>query len=197
MRILLFSDIHSDARALEAIVASPADQYFAVGDLVNWGRGLDAIGEILKPLGAKLSVIPGNHESAAEIATFCERHGFIDMHGKSVRLGKYQMAALGYSNPTPFNTPGEYTEEEIARNLEPFAGLSPLILVCHCPPIRTPLDAGPGGRHFGSTAIAAFIEEYQPEWFFCGHIHEAAGTECSLGRTRARNLGKKGFLLEI
>jgi len=197
MRILLFSDIHSDTRALEAIVASPADQYFAVGDLVNWGRGLEAVGEILKPLGTKLSVIPGNHESAAEIAALCERHGFIDMHGKSVPVGKYQMAALGYSNPTPFNTPGEYTEEEIARYLEPFAGLSPLILVCHCPPIRTPLDAGPGGRHFGSTAIATFIEKYQPEWFFCGHIHEAAGTECALGRTRARNLGKKGFLLEI
>jgi uncharacterized protein len=197
MRILLFSDIHSDTRALEAIVASPADQYFAVGDLVNWGRGLEAVGEILKPLGTKLSVIPGNHESAAEIAALCERHGFIDMHGKSVPVGKYQMAALGYSNPTPFNTPGEYTEEEIARYLEPFAGLSPLILVCHCPPIRTPLDAGPGGRHFGSTAIATFIEKYQPEWFFCGHIHEAAGTECALGGTRARNLGKKGFLLEI
>ncbi len=197
MRILLFSDIHSDARALEAIAASPADRYFAVGDLVNWGRGLDAAGEILKPLGGKLSVIPGNHESAADISAFCERFGFIDMHRKSASLGEYQVAALGYSNPTPFHTPGEYTEEEIARYLEPFAGLRPLILVCHCPPAGTPLDAGSGGRHFGSTAIAAFVEEHQPDWFFCGHIHEAAGTECTLGRTRARNLGKKGFLLEI
>lgn len=197
MRLLLFSDIHSDIRALEAIVASPADHYFAVGDLVNWGRGLQAAGEILKPLGNKLSVIPGNHESASDIAELCQQFGFTDMHRKSVSIGRYQLAALGYSNPTPFNTPGEYTEEEIARYLEPFATLSPLILVCHCPPAGTPLDAAPGGRHFGSTAIAAFVEKHQPEWFFCGHIHEAAGTECMLGKTRGRNLGKKGFLLEI
>ena len=197
MRILLFSDIHSDARALEAIVATPADHYFAVGDLVNWNRGLDAVAPILQPLGNRLSVIPGNHESASAITDFCQRHGFHDMHGKTAEFGGYQVAALGYSNPTPFDTPGEYSEEEIASRLAPFAGLKPLILICHCPPLNTPLDAGPREQHFGSTTIAEFIDAQQPDWFFCGHIHEAAGIECTLGKTRARNLGKKGFVLEI
>jgi Icc-related predicted phosphoesterase len=119
------------------------------------------------------------------------------MHGKTAEFGSYQVAALGYSNPTPFDTPGEYSEDELASRLVPFAGLKPLILICHCPPVNTPLDAGPRGQHFGSTAIAEFIDAQQPDWFFCGHIHEAAGVECTLGKTRARNLGKKGFVLEI
>lgn len=197
MKILFFSDIHSDLKALSALVDTPADHYFAVGDLVNWGRGLEAVGELLKPLAGKLSVIPGNHESEQEIAAFCAKYGFANMHRQSTNFNGTSLAALGYSNPTPFNTPGEYTEEEIARYLEPFAALQPRILVCHCPPFNTPLDQSGPGKHFGSKSIAAFVEQQQPEYFFCGHIHEAAGVETILGRTRARNLGKKGFLLEI
>lgn len=197
MRILFFSDIHSDLRALQAIADTPADRYFAVGDLVNWSKGLDAAGEVLRPLGGKLWVIPGNHESESQIAAFCGKFGFRNLHRRSEPIGGYRIAALGYSNPTPFDTPGEYSEEELARHLEPFTGLKPLILVCHCPPFETPLDQAAPGKHFGSPAIRQFIETHQPEWFFCGHIHEAAGVECRIGATRARNLGKTGYLLEI
>lgn len=197
MKILLFSDIHSDLAALRALMDVEADHYFAVGDLVNWARGLDAAGEILTRRAGKLSVIPGNHESESDIARLCETYGLTPMHGRTVEMGGFHVAALGYSNPTPFHTPGEYSEQEIASRLEPFAGLKPMILVCHCPPLGTPLDRAGDGRHFGSSAIAKFIEAQQPEWFFCGHIHEAAGVEATLGRTRGRNLGKKGYLLEI
>jgi Icc-related predicted phosphoesterase len=197
MKILLFSDIHSDLAALRALMETEADHYFAAGDLVNWARGLDAAGEVLARRAGKVSVIPGNHESEADVARLCETYGLTAMHGRIVEMGGYHVAALGYSNPTPFDTPGEYGEEEIAARLEPFAGRKPQILICHCPPLGTPLDRAGDGRHFGSRAVADYIQAAQPEWFFCGHIHEAAGVEATLGRTRGRNLGKKGYLLEI
>jgi hypothetical protein len=75
--------------------------------------------------------------------------------------------------------------------------LHPLILICHCPPKDTPLDQVRPGVHAGSTAVRDFIEKEQPKYFFCGHIHEAAGTEAMLGKTRGRNVGKKGYVLEI
>jgi Icc-related predicted phosphoesterase len=53
------------------------------------------------------------------------------------------------------------------------------------------------GQHFGSTAVAAFLERVQPARFFCGHIHEAHGVECQLGATVGRNLGKRGHLLDL
>ena len=53
------------------------------------------------------------------------------------------------------------------------------------------------GLHAGSTAVRDFIEKYQPEHFFCGHIHEAEGAAIRMGKTRARNVGKAGFLLEL
>ena len=58
MRVLVFSDIHGDTRALERIVAQPADVYISAGDLSTFGRGLDRCGEILKPLSQRLWLCP-------------------------------------------------------------------------------------------------------------------------------------------
>jgi hypothetical protein len=197
MRILLFSDLHQDLRALETLMATPADVYIAAGDLANWSRGLDECGRVMKRHGDKVWVLPGNHESARHIADFCAGYGFRNFHEQAWQAGGWWIAGLGYSNPTPFNTPGEYSEEELARRLEKFAGLDPLVLVCHCPPYGTALDRVGPGRHAGSTAIGNFLTAHPPAYFFCGHIHECAGVEARLGPTRAVNLGKKGYLLEI
>ena len=197
MKVLLFSDIHHDLRALESLMATPADVYVAGGDLTNWGRGLDECGRIMKPHGDKVWVLPGNHESARQIADFCAAFGFCDFHEQARQAGRHWIAGLGYSNPTPFNTPGEYSEAELARRLEKFAGLAPLVLVCHCPPLQTDLDRIGGGRHGGSSAVKAFLDQHPPEYFFCGHIHECGGVKTSLGKTVAVNLGKKGYLLEL
>ena len=197
MKILLFSDIHGDVAALVRLMATPADVYISVGDLSNFGRGLDQAGRILQPHGDKVWVLPGNHETAQQNAEFCAKFGLRDFHEQAWRLGGHWIAGLGYSNPTPFDTPGEYSEEELAQRLKEFADLSPLVLVCHAPPLETKLDQIRSGTHGGSSAVAEFLEKHPPEYFFCGHIHEAAGVEIEMGKTKARNLGKKGHLLEL
>ncbi len=197
MRALIFSDIHSDLKTLERLMDIEADLYFAAGDLVSWARGLDKAGAILKRRAGRVYVLPGNHESAGDIAGLCDRFGLHDFHGRSIEAGRYHIAGLGYSNPTPFDTPGEYSEGEIAERLEPFASLKPLVLICHCPPRQTALDRAAEGRHFGSESVKRFIDAHQPEWFFCGHIHEAEGAETVIGSTRGVNVGKKGYLLEL
>jgi Icc-related predicted phosphoesterase len=197
MTALIFSDIHSDLKALQRLAATPADHYFCAGDLVSWARGLDACGEILRPLGERLHVIPGNHESAAQIAAFCAKFGFDDFHGKTMELGGCHLGGLGYSSPTPFDTPGEYSEEELAEKLGPFGALEPLVMICHAPPFQTALDQIRPGLHAGSRAVRAFIEDRQPRYLFCGHIHEAEGMSVRLGSTQAVNVGKRGYLLEL
>jgi len=197
MRLLVFSDIHSDLRALERLLAMEADYYFAAGDIVSWARGLDRAGEMLARRAGKVYVIPGNHESESDIAGMCERHRLTNLHGRSIQAAGFHIAALGYSNPTPFHTPGEYSEAEIADRLSAFAELKPLILICHCPPKGTALDRAGAGLHFGSSAVKQFVEEHQPAYFFCGHIHEAEGARANIGNTKGVNVGKRGFLLEI
>ena len=196
-RLLVFSDIHNDARALEKLMAIEADYYFAAGDLVSWAKGLDKMGEVMKARAGKVWVLPGNHESEQDISSFCQRFGFSDFHGGIMEVAGVQVAGLGYSTPTPFDTPGEYSEEEMASRLDKFRDLKPLVLICHAPPLNTPLDRIRAGLHAGSSAVRDFIEARQPTHFFCGHIHEAEGVVTQIGSTRAQNVGKKGYLLDL
>jgi len=197
LKLLIFSDIHSNHKALERLVAIEADYYFAAGDLVNWARGLEECGRILQPRAGSVYVLPGNHESAAQISSFCDQFGFHDFHGQTLQIGTHHVAGLGYSSPTPFNTPGEYSEAELAERLSPFEGLRPLVLICHAPPLGTALDRVHDGLHAGSRAVREFVDRNQPEYLFCGHIHEAEGVQIEMGTTKAFNVGKRGYLLEL
>jgi hypothetical protein len=197
VKLLIFSDIHEDWLALEKLMGQEADYYVAAGDLANWGRGLEKAADILAKRADRLWLMPGNHESVADMKVFCQQYGFHNLHSTSFELSGYHVAGLGCSNPTPFDTPGEYSEKELSERLTPFAALNPLILICHCPPKDTLLDEAQRGKHYGSTAVKEFIDRQQPAYFFCGHIHEAAGVHEELGKTLAWNVGKKGHLLTI
>jgi Icc-related predicted phosphoesterase len=197
VKLLIFSDIHSNHKALERLMDTEADYYFAAGDLVNWSRGLDHCGKIMQSRGEKVFVLPGNHESASQIAAFCAQFGFHNFHEQSILIGKYHVAGLGYSSPTPFNTPGEYSETELAERLAHFESLAPLVLICHAPPHGTALDCVRDGLHAGSRSVREFVDHHQPDYLFCGHIHEAEGVEIVLGKTKAVNVGKRGYLLEL
>jgi Icc-related predicted phosphoesterase len=201
VRILIFSDTHGDIRSLERIVAQPADIYIAAGDLSTFRKKLDKCGEALKPLGEKLWLLPGNHETHEDTRALCRRYGFIDFHRQVRTLesshGMTHWAGLGYSNITPFDTPGEYSEAEIANALSAFEGFSPLYLVVHFPPYGTKLDEYAPGKHAGSTALREWVERIQPVYLFCGHIHETAGASDLLGATNCINVGKQGFVFEL
>jgi uncharacterized protein len=123
--------------------------------------------------------------------------------------GGFEMISLGMSNPTPFHTPREVSEEELAARLEDLAGRleSPATAVfnLHCPPRDTLLDQAPrlggdlrptaaaGGVEMtaiGSRAVRAIIEQYQPLVGLHGHVHESPGVQ-SLGRTQCINPGSE------
>jgi Icc-related predicted phosphoesterase len=156
---------------------------------------------VLKPLGDRLWVLPGNHETHEQMRAFCQKFGFVDFHRQLRSLasanGATHWAGLGYSNITPFNTPGEYSEDEIAGALSTFEGKAPLYLVVHFPPFGTKLDEFAPGKHAGSPALRQWIERVQPAYAFCGHIHEAAGRRDEIGATQCINVGKRGYTIEV
>jgi len=200
LKFLIFSDIHGDLRSLEQLLAQPADVYISAGDLSNFGRGLDRCGELFRPFAERVWVIPGNHETEQQSAAFCEKYGLVDFHRRIQSAGadpSSSWAGLGYSNPTPFDTPGEYSEAEIAEALSGFEAAHPRYLVAHCPPLNSKVDEFAPGKHAGSRAVREWVERAQPEFVFCGHIHECAGRRDVVGTTRCINVGKAGYLLEI
>jgi Icc-related predicted phosphoesterase len=67
-------------------------------------------------------------------------------------------------------------------------------MVLHSPPFGF-LDGG--SRPLGSRALLEAIERVQPSVAVCGHIHECAGQEALIGRTRLFNLGPRGRFIEV
>ena len=109
------------------IVAQPADLYIAAGDLATFRQGARSLRRSAQTARRTLWVLPGNHETHDDTRAFCKRFGFVDFHRQVRTLesakGMTQWAGLGYSNITPFHTPGEYSEEEIANALAAFDGI--------------------------------------------------------------------------
>lgn len=205
MRIVAVGDIHMAADCLHRIESiGAADLLLINGDMTNFGgpRAADQIITTAMAANANVLAQMGNLDKP-EINDYLEKRA-INLHGQARLAGdRVCLMGVGGSNRTPFNTPTEFSESELAtfaRNgyeqakrciarLEPVVKFKlPLILISHTPPYNTGVDRLRDGRHVGSTAIRTFIEDCQPDLCICGHIHEAAGSD-RIGRTLVCNPG--------
>ena len=125
---------------------------------------------------------------------------------------EHVVVTIGYSTPTPWETPREKADPEIAEVIEKvMAGVadpSRAVFNFHCPPLNSTLDTclkldasvwppGPlmeNGQpvHYGagSQAVADALLAYQPTVGLHGHIHESRGM-IDYGRTPAYNPGSE------
>ncbi len=134
----------------------------------------------------------------------------------------HEAACVGWSNPTPWNSPRECSEEELLAKLEKtISQVSSKSTSCFCfhvPPYNSTIDLAPkldpslrpiyeGGRPafvpVGSTSVRSMIAKYQPLLGLHGHIHESPGL-VKIGRTQCINPGSeysegilKAYLIEL
>jgi len=203
MRIIAFGDIHMDTGDVADIpgIAS-AEHVIITGDITNYGSSLDAEAVLnrLSAVNSSILAVAGNLDQP-DVADYLEDIE-ISLHGRGRRINGLNIMGLGGSNYTPFNTPYEFSEEELATFLA--SGLAQLnnadnfMLVSHTPPLQTNTDRLLNGRHVGSSAVRKFIEEEQPLLCLTGHIHESRG-EDYIGRTLVLNPGmlKQGGYIEV
>lgn len=190
-------DIHDDLAAVERLLALPdlagASGILVSGDLTirgdvpQAGRVLDA----LRRAGPVVLAQIGNMDKAG-VDAYLTREG-VNIHASGrVTAGGVGILGVGWSTPTPFGTPSEASEEQLAAWLaaadQAVAGCSKRLLVSHTPPYGTATDVVGAGVHVGSRAVREFIERVQPDVCLTGHIHEARAVD-ALGRTRIVNPG--------
>ena len=121
---------------------------------------------------------------------------------------QHEMITTAWTNPTPWKSPRETTEEKLAeiigRMTSKVQRMESCIFNLHCPPYNTPIDVAPeldetlkpkvtgGGGvsmvHVGSVAVRQAIEKNQPLLGIHGHIHESRGF-AKIGRTLCINPG--------
>ena len=125
---------------------------------------------------------------------------------------EHTLATIGYSTPTPWETPRERTEEQLAEAISTVLAQVPDPSRCvfnfHCPPLDSSLDTclmldasvwpptpvleNNQAVYYGagSQAVVDALETYQPVVGVHGHIHESRGMT-SYGRTPALNPGSE------
>jgi Icc-related predicted phosphoesterase len=201
--MIAFGDIHmhtGNAARIKDITA--ADLVIITGDITNYGSSRDAetVLNQLRAINRSILGVAGNLDQP-DVARYLEKMA-ISLHGSGRIIEGLGIMGLGGSNYTPFNTPYEFSEQELAGFLA--AGFARVkdaenfILVSHPPPMQTKTDRLTNGNHVGSRAVRSFIEEKQPLLCLTGHIHESRG-EDRIGRTLVLNPGmiKEGGYIEI
>ena len=203
MRIIAFGDIHmAPANAGKIPAIDAADLLIVTGDITNYGNSLEAESVLnrLADLNSSLLAVAGNLDQP-DVAHYLEDRGQ-SLHGRGLVLDGLGVMGLGGSNYTPFHTPYEFSEPQLASFLvSGYAQIrvaADFILVSHAPPVDTETDRLADGSHVGSSAVRTFIEERQPLLCITGHIHESRGQD-KIGRTIVLNPGmlKEGGYIEV
>ncbi|GIK78719.1 MAG: metallophosphoesterase [Acidobacteria bacterium] len=180
--------------------------WFARVMLETFDRWMALAEERLSRADVRCFVMPGNDDPPG-VDDAIERASRVEAcDERVVEFGPYSMVSLGYSNPTPFDSPRELDEDELYRRVEALmegVDASHAILNLHVPPYDSQLDTAPeldeelrvvatAGQPrlvpVGSTAVRDLIERYQPMLTLHGHVHESRGAT-KIGRTLCINPG--------
>ncbi|MFZ5427387.1 MAG: metallophosphoesterase [Thermodesulfobacteriota bacterium] len=192
---IAFGDVHGHVRNLKHIPELPgAAGVIVSGDLTVRGgvtearRVIDAVRAFNPLVLAQIGNM--DHESVQE---WLDGRG-MGIHARTVELAPgLGLMGVGWSGPTPFGTPSEVPDGQLAEWLEMAhdmaRGFERLVLVSHTPPYGTKTDVTGSGAHVGSRAVRDFIEKTQPEVCITGHIHEARSVD-AIGRTMVINPGE-------
>ncbi len=212
-----FYDVGMDEDEYVAVRDDPA----AVGSLwrrlatERLERWIELAEDRLGPAGIRCYVSGGNDDLLEVMAALPtdETRSFIGCESRRVALdADHVMVSLPYVNPTPWHTPREAPEEElaamIARATDGLADFRHVVLNFHAPPKDSTLDTCPmldwttdppsqivsGGQPVmygaGSTAVRAAIERFQPLLGLHGHIHESQAAT-HIGQTLCINPGSE------
>ncbi|HEX3359870.1 MAG TPA: hypothetical protein VHS74_02660 [Solirubrobacterales bacterium] len=166
-------------------------------------------------------IMPGNDDEF-EIDPVLDSARVENPDGRVVRIGDVQLLSCSWANPTPWSSPREESEAELADRL---AGIAadldpelPAIFNLHVPPFDSGLDTAPqidgdlgvvttAGQPnlipVGSKAVRELIEERRPILGLHGHIHECRNA-VKVGTTVCINPGSNyadgvldGALVEV
>jgi uncharacterized protein len=162
--------------------------------------------------GTKIAclIAPGNDDPPFIDGVLGSSPRVINPDGRLVELpGGFPMISVGYSNRTPWDSPRELDEEDLAALIDAEAAKlgdpGKAIFNLHVPPKDTPIDQAValdkefrpvmrGGSPYitgvGSSAVRDAIAKFQPMLSLHGHIHESRG-EARIGRTLALNPGSE------
>jgi len=200
VKILAASDLHGDSKQVKKLAERAekenVDLVILCGDLTGWVETKD----IIKPFQdkkKKILLIPGNHEDAQTGHALAKEYNATNIDGYAFIHEGIGIFGAGGSTDLP-HFPGFITETQLKKKLtkahKELKGIEKKIMITHMHPADS-LSEFSGFP--GSKAITQAFKEFKPNVVLHGHIHEGAGLEQTIGKTKIINVGKKGVIIEI
>jgi len=198
-KILAVGDIHGDTglvkKLAEKAKKEDVDLVILAGDLTFAEQSTkNLIGPFIKAKKQVL-LIPGNHESFATADFLAEMYpNTKNIHGYSFvknDLGIFG-AGAGDIGINQINDPDIF--RLLKKGNEGIKNSKKKIMVTHMHPRGSKAEFS-GFK--GSQAVKKAIETFHPDVLINAHIHEAAGIEEKIGKTKVINVSRKEKVFEI
>lgn len=197
-KILAVGDIHGDTglvkKLAEKAKKEDVDLVILAGDLTFAEQSTkNLIGPFIKEKKQVL-LIPGNHESFATADFLAEMYpNTKNIHGYS--FVKNDLGIFGAGGGDIINiTPDKEIFDLLKKGNERVKNSKKKIMVTHMHPKGSKAEFS-GFK--GSQAVKKAIETFHPDVLINAHIHEAAGIEEKIGKTKVINVSRKEKIFEI
>lgn len=199
MKLLLFSDLHTNIAAAQRLVerAQSVDVLVGAGDFASARHNLSACIDILRQVERPTILVAGNNETTEELRIACQNWPSVHiLHGTGVVIDGVPFFGIGGGiPPTPFGAWSyDFSEAQAADLLADCP--QNCVLVTHSPP-NGAVDTAQDGASYGSVAIRSAIERVNPLLAVCGHIHASGGQHAFIGSTPVVNAGPHGIEWQI
>ena len=200
MKLLAFSDIHGSKQALRKLKTfsnqNNPDIIVCAGDITNFEENIRSILIKLNSFKKPIVIIHGNHESAETFNILKKRHKNINyVHNSSFKFQNYLFIGFGGGGFSSTDTDLKKASKKLENIIKNNKGKK-IIMITHGPPYKTKLDYL-DKEYTGSKTLTEFIKKNQPDLLVCGHIHENAGKQDFINKTKILNPGPKGKILNL
>ena len=195
MKILAFSDLHGNKRALNILLqkAKHSDIIICAGDISIFSNNLKKIISRFKITKKPLIIIPGNHEHPKELNKI-NFPFLINLHKKVHRINN--ILFIGYGTDG-FSLKDKKFEAFINKIKPKIKTNDKVILITHGPSYGTKLDKLPFFGHAGNKSYRKAILQIRPYLSISGHLHENFNKKDKLGKTFLINPGPEGKIINI
>jgi len=201
LKILVASDIHGDKDAVEKLAEKAkkenVDLVVICGDITYFGTGLEGMIGPFRKINKKVLLVPGNHEDIATTDFLVQMYkpGVYNLHGYSIKFKDIGFFGIGFDPSLTLES--KHLEEIISKSYEKIKDSKHKVLITHFAPETRKFKALGEIPWEENKIITRIVKKFKPDLVLCGHMHEFEGLEDKLGKTKIKNVGKHGEIIEI
>jgi|APSaa5957512622_1039677.scaffolds.fasta_scaffold30974_3 uncharacterized protein len=196
-KILAAGDFHGDSKATKKLAEKAKKENVDLVVLTGDITGLVETDNIIKPFidnGKRVVFVPGNWEDEHTASFLSKLYGVKNVEDNYLVYGDGRVGIFGVGSAGRLELQEGKTFKKLKKDFQKVKDLEKKIMISH---IHAKGTKSEFSGFEGSSGVRKAIDEFQPDVFLSGHIHEGEGLKETIGRTKVYNVGKKGRIIEL